>query len=110
MFGIDDYPNPATSFFEYSVAHAVYRHLNEVNENIYEHYPDNDELMKFDPPDRKFIALSYGYPEAVPIVEAADSKWWGIADILAQYDIEVIFIDEDYIKMKYMVKMGIQHV
>lgn len=105
-FKVNEYPNMATSFFEYAMGHVIFAHLNEIGENVFEQYPNDITLKEFDPPDRKFIALSYVYEQSVPIVEATDDKWWGIKELLRKYGVEVIFIDEDYIKTKYQKKMG----
>ena len=66
--------------------------------------PDSEELRRFDPPDRKYIAVSYNHEEHPPIVEAADSKWWGIKEALHENDIEIVFADEEYIRKKYQEK------
>lgn len=79
----------------------------EVAENEFQSYPDSEKLKKFDPPDRKYIALAYNHKEKPPIVEASDSKWWGIKEALEENGLRVDFIDEDYIKEKYMQKIGV---
>ena len=81
--------------------------LDEIAPNEYKEYPDDKQLKEFDPPDRKYIALAYKHSENPPIVEASDSKWWGIKDALEKQGIDVIFIDEDYIKKKFEQKIGI---
>ncbi len=79
--------------------------LEELQENEFANYPDCDDLKNFDPPDRKYIALSYNHPEKPPIIEAGDSKWWRIRDAMRENGMEIIFIDENYIKRTYMKKM-----
>lgn len=104
-------PNAATEFCIW--AHQMpkdvqdYIHLTEIAENEFQDYPKSDILAAFDPPDRKYIALAHVHPEKPPIVEASDSKWWGIKDELKKNGIEVLFIDEDYIKEKYMQKISV---
>ena len=80
--------------------------LRERAENEFEEYPDSEKLKIFDPPDRKYIALAYKHKEKPPIVEASDSKWWGIREELEKCGVAVRFIDEDYIKQKYLKKIG----
>ena len=70
-------------------------HLDEMKDN------------EFDPPDRKYIALSYKHAQKPLIVEAGDSKWWGIRDNLKKFGIDIEFIDEEYIKNKYDQKIGL---
>ncbi len=43
--------------------------------------------------------------ERPPIVEASDSKWWGIKEEMVKHRMEIYFIDEDYIKKKYQQKI-----
>ena len=105
-FRLIPYPNMADYFFRYAMSHSVFYHLEELSPNEYEYYPESPELRAFDAPDRKFIALAYGYGNNTPIVEAADSKWWGIREEIRKTGIELIFIDEEYIKMKWEMKMG----
>ena len=105
-YKINSYPNNATEFFAYSLEHAELVHISETEENVYNEYPDDPVLRAFDPPDRKFIAVSYAYEDNAPIIEATDSKWWGIVKNLKENGITVQFIDEEYIKKKYIKKMG----
>ena len=57
-------------------------------------------------PDRKYIALAFQHKEHPPIVEASDSKWWGIREEMERCGLNIRFIDETYIKEKYAQKMG----
>lgn len=105
-------PNMATVFSIWVHQHMPrnaedFISLKEVKENEFENYPNSKKLKKFDPPDRKYIALAYKHKDKPPIVEASDSKWWGIREDLEENGIEVYFIDEDYIKEKYMQKIGL---
>lgn len=79
--------------------------LNKVGESYLE-YPTNELLDKFDPSDKKFIALSNAHPQNPPIVEGSDCKWWGIVDVLESFGIGVIFPCESYIRSKYEQKLG----
>ena len=106
-FKISDYPNMATMLIQTALeGNCEYLSIGESNENQYNLYPSLASLKEFDPPDRIFIALAYNHDRKPPIVEASDSKWWGIKDDLAKCGMEVIFIDEDYIRKKYEKKMG----
>ena len=105
-YGIDKYPNNASVFLEYVFEHPQYVHLEETGECVYKEFPDDPIIREFDPPDRKFIALAYVSDKKPPIIEATDSKWWGIVENLKQFGIEVRFIDDKYIMMKYKSKMG----
>ena len=105
-------PNMATMFCKWAHQHMPrdaedFISLEETGENVFAVYPDSEELKAFDPPDRKYIALAYGHRQKPPIAEASDSKWWGIRKELDKNGIKVLFIDEDYIKKKYMQKIGL---
>lgn len=69
-------------------------------------YPSDARLTDFDRSDKKFIALANAHASHPQIVEGADSKWWGIKNVLAEYGISVYFVDEVYIRRKYEKKMG----
>lgn len=58
----------------------------------YESFPDDARLAAFDPPDRKFVAVSAAHPEKPPILQAADSKWLGWAPALEDHGIRVDFL------------------
>ena len=105
-------PNMATIFSIWVHQHMPknaedFVSLKEIKEHEFVNYPESEKLKTFDPPDRKYIALAYSHKERLPIVEASDSKWWGIKEDLQKNGIEILFIDEDYIKDKYMQKIGI---
>ncbi|CAI2512584.1 Uncharacterised protein [Serratia fonticola] len=72
----------------------------------YEEFPTHDDLTNFDISDRKFVAVSNAHPSKPCIYEATDSKWWGWKEALNEVGINVIFIDDDYIKEIYTRKMG----
>lgn len=78
------------------------------NNNSYKEFPDttkHPDLNDFDLSDRKFIAVANTHSEKPPILQAADSKWWGWKDALADAGISVHFLCECYIKQKYEEKM-----
>jgi len=58
----------------------------------YESFPEDDRLSKFDPPDRKFVAVAAAHEAHPPILQAADSKWLGWAPALADHGIQVDFL------------------
>jgi hypothetical protein len=69
-------------------------------------FPNHQELQNFDRSDRKFVAVSAAHPNHPPILQAADSKWWGWKEALAECGIEVFFLCPDEIADKYAKKMG----
>lgn len=111
-YTLSNSPNMATVFSIWVHQHMPknaedFVSLKEIREHEFENYPESEKLKKFDPPDRKYIALAYNHKERPPIVEASDSKWWGIREDLENNGIKILFIDEAYIKEKYMQKIGL---
>ena len=76
------------------------------NGESYDEFPKHDGLAHVDNSDRKYIAVSNAHPDKPPILQATDSKWWGWKDALAEVGITVHFLCPDYIKAKYVEKMG----
>lgn len=58
----------------------------------FESFPADARLASFDPPDRKFIAVAGAHPAAVPILEAADTKWWSLRRVLQECGVIVEFV------------------
>jgi hypothetical protein len=61
-------------------------------ERDFESFPEDARLASFDPPDRKFVAVSAAHADKPPIAQAADSKWLGWAAALRDHGIEVEFL------------------
>lgn len=54
--------------------------ITEIEPDRFAEFPDPELESRFDPPDRKFVALANAHPAKPPIWQAADSKWldwWG---------------------------------
>lgn len=59
-------PNMATRFYIWACQNMPkqaedFISLKEIDESVFLHYPDSEKLKKFDPPDRKYIALAYSH-------------------------------------------------
>ena len=67
----------------------------EGSETDFKEFPDDPALQKFDPDDRKFVAVARKHPEKPPILQAVDSPWWDFRDALGEHDVKVEFICED---------------
>ncbi len=68
-------------------------------------FPDDPVLSDFDPADRKFVAVANKHPEKPPILQASDSKWWGLREALSRCGITVEFLCPDEIEATYHRKM-----
>jgi hypothetical protein len=74
--------------------------LDKRGVNDYVDFPADPNLDGFDPPDRKFVALSSSYHGEPTIVQGSDSLWWRYRDILAANGIRVRFLCEEYMIAK----------
>jgi hypothetical protein len=74
-------------------------------DGTYEQFPTHEELADLDPSDRKFVAVADAHPDRPPILEAADSKWWGWREALAEAGTRVQFLCSDYVRLTYRKKM-----
>jgi hypothetical protein len=72
----------------------------------FEEFPEHDCLKSFDPSDRKFVAVAAGHGAFPPILQAADSKWWGWSTALQECGINVEFLCSDEIKAKHLQRTG----
>jgi hypothetical protein len=71
------------------------------DENHFHEFPCDTGLKDFDPSDRKFVAAAAAHPEHPPVLQAADSKWWGWQKALNNAGIRVVFLCPDEIREKY---------
>lgn len=55
-------------------------------------FPDAELQGRFDPSDRKFVAVAAAHPARPPIWQAADSKWLGWWPALARAGVRVEFL------------------
>lgn len=55
--------------------HVVQVHISEHATNRYREFPVPRIEDEFDPPDRKFPAVSSAHPAKPPILQASDCKW-----------------------------------
>ncbi len=67
----------------------------EGSETEFKEFPDDPELQKFDPDDRKFIAVARAHCDKPPILQAVDTQWWDFRDVLYQHGVIVEFICEE---------------
>ena len=70
----------------------------EDSETEFKEFPDDPALQKFDPDDRKFIAVALAHPEKPPILQAMDKQWWELRDALRRNCVTVEFICEEDIQ------------
>lgn len=75
----------------------------------YVSFPRTGGLANFDRSDRKFVAVAAAHGGHPPILEAADSKWWGWQGALREVGLDVDFLCDacaEYLRTTYIKKMG----
>ena len=68
------------------------------SDNAFEEFPDDPALDRFDPADRKFIAVACAHTENPPVLQAVDSKWLDFYEAFRRNGVTVEFICEDDIQ------------
>jgi len=63
--------------------------------NKFDEFPDKALQDRFDPSDRKFVAVAAAAPTRVPIVQAVDCKWLDWWPALKSCGVEVEFVCSD---------------
>jgi len=72
----------------------------------FEEFPKGEGLERFDPSDRKFVAVANAHAERPPILQGLDSKWWGWNAALASAGITVNFLCPAEVAATYERKFG----
>lgn len=71
----------------------------------YEELPAPPIDVRYDPSDRKFLAVSTAHPRRPCLLQALDSKWWGWREALGRHGVSIRFICEEDAEKKYQEKM-----
>ena len=58
----------------------------------YEEFPDDSALDKFDPSDRKFVAVALGSKAIQKILNAVDRDWWNYRKELERHGVRIKFL------------------
>ncbi len=58
-------------------------------------FPDDPALDRFDPSDRKFVAVAIAHAEHPSILNAVDTDWWPYRAVLAGHGVCVDFLCPD---------------
>lgn len=74
--------------------------ITKTGHNTFREFPTDPELKKFDPSDRKFVALSKAHPKHPPIYDGSDTDWWIHRNALFSNGINVVFLCEEYVRAK----------
>lgn len=68
--------------------------------------PVPPEGIRYDPSDRKFLAVAAAHPEHPVVLQSFDSKWWGWRTALATAGVKVHFLCREEIAKKHARKMS----
>jgi len=61
-------------------------------------FPQSLELQRFDPSDRKFVAVALGHPDKPPVLQATDAQWWDLRDHMKEAGVTIDFLCPNDIK------------
>ncbi len=67
---------------------------------VFEEFPDDPELARFDREDRKFVAVVIASEEQPPILNASDTDWWDHREALKRHGVEIRFLCPELMKGK----------
>jgi len=71
----------------------------------FEELPVPSSDVRYDPADRKFLAVAAAHPDHPPVLQTLDSKWWGWTGALAHAGVTIHFLCPDEIAQKFREKM-----
>lgn len=69
-------------------------------------FPTDPALKRFDPADRKFVAVAVVLGGQATILEAVDTQWWEFRHALRDAGVEVEYVCEEVIARKFREKAG----
>ena len=58
----------------------------------FDEFPKDPALGRFDPSDRKFVAVALAHPDRPEILNAVDSDWWEFREPLGQHGVRIKFL------------------
>ncbi|MFT3790484.1 MAG: hypothetical protein QM741_05275 [Rudaea sp.] len=62
---------------------------------VFQEFPDDPDLEKFDRDDRKFVAVALASGETPDILNASDTDWWTFRESLTRYGIQTQFLCQE---------------
>ena len=66
----------------------------------YKEFPRNDELLSFDPSDRKFVAVALTSKNKPKILNAVDSDWYHFEEALKKEGLDIVQLCPNCLKEK----------
>ncbi len=59
------------------------------DEEVFQEFPADEALSKFDRSDRKFVAVALAHPQHPPILSALDTDWWEARHALSRNGVTI---------------------
>ncbi|MBU4398471.1 MAG: hypothetical protein KKE86_03955 [Planctomycetes bacterium] len=93
-------PGPGDAFFKWVLQN--YAKINRCEQveiqprggdgEDYEEFPNDPALDKFDPSDKKFVAVALGSKSHPIVLNAVDPDWWEHREALEDYGVRIKFL------------------
>jgi hypothetical protein len=108
-------PGPGDAFFKWLLRHEWLPHRctrvkitpKQMDPSDYEELPPpTGGLEKYDPSDRKFLAVAAAATPHPVVLQSFDCKWWGWQESLEAIGVHIQFLCPEAIEQKYREKMG----
>ncbi len=90
-------PNSGDAFFKWVWDHQATSRceqvpITQISENNFAEFPKSESLEKFDPSDRKFVAVAITHQAKPAIANAVDSDWRNHEQALREHGVELNFL------------------
>lgn len=105
-------PGPGDAFLKWLLTHEwggervtrVSITPTEDDDEDFVELPKPPRGVRYDPSDRKFLAVAAAHTEQPPILQSFDSKWWGWTEALAKAGVDIHFVCPREIAAKHAAK------
>jgi len=90
-------PNVGDAFLKWVLTHQATERceqvlITQIAENDFAEFPKSPSLEKFDPSDRKFVAVTLTHHAKPAIANAVDSDWHDHKQVLAEHGVKLNFL------------------
>jgi hypothetical protein len=76
--------------------HCEVVEITPTGQDNFAEFPQDPDLAKFDPSDRKFVAVALAHPANPPILNAVDSDWRDFYPQLSRFGVKVEFLCPEF--------------
>jgi hypothetical protein len=107
-------PSPGGAFLKWLLTHEwagqkvtrVRITAKDQNPDDFHELPPPPDGVRYDPADRKFLAVAAAHASHPAILQSLDSKWWGWRDALHAVGVTIHFLCPDDAAALYATKMA----